>query len=163
MNIFYLDRDPKFAAEYHCDKHIVKMIIEYAQLLSAAHHIHQSSQEIIDKIYKKTHVNHPSVIWTASSLEHYNWLYKLFLEVNYEYTKRYNKIHKTYEKLAGILKTPPKNLKSNGFIDPPKAMPKYCKVKDVVESYRNYYNLEKSKIAKWKNGNIPFWFKRIIN
>jgi hypothetical protein len=32
MNIFYLDEDPKICAQYHCDKHVVKMIIEYAQL-----------------------------------------------------------------------------------------------------------------------------------
>ena len=37
MNIFYLDNDPKVAAEMHCDKHVVKMLVEYAQILSTAH------------------------------------------------------------------------------------------------------------------------------
>lgn len=37
MNIFVLDRDPRVAAAFHCDKHVVKMIVEYAQLLSTAH------------------------------------------------------------------------------------------------------------------------------
>ena len=32
MNVFYLDRDPVKAANDHCDKHCVKMILEYAQL-----------------------------------------------------------------------------------------------------------------------------------
>lgn len=34
MNIFALDRHPGYAAMYHCDKHIVKMATEYAQILS---------------------------------------------------------------------------------------------------------------------------------
>lgn len=39
MNIFALDNDPKLAAQMHLDKHIVKMPIEYAQLLSTAHRL----------------------------------------------------------------------------------------------------------------------------
>ena len=37
MNIFYLHKDPKVCAEQHLDKHVVKMLIEYAQLMSTAH------------------------------------------------------------------------------------------------------------------------------
>ena len=37
MNIFYLNEDPRIAAEEHCDKHVCKMTIEYCQLLSTAH------------------------------------------------------------------------------------------------------------------------------
>ena len=39
MNIFYLHKDPEISAKMHCDKHVVKMIIEYAQLMSTAHRI----------------------------------------------------------------------------------------------------------------------------
>ena len=39
MNIFYLDPDPKVCAEMHNNKHTVKMIIEYAQLMSTAHRV----------------------------------------------------------------------------------------------------------------------------
>jgi len=39
MNIFFLDFDVKKCAEYHCDKHVVKMILETAQLLCSAHHV----------------------------------------------------------------------------------------------------------------------------
>ena len=79
MNIFYLDKNPKLAAKYHCDKHIVKMIIEYAQILSTVHHLYNSPNEILNKIYKKTHINHPCVKWAASNLENYNFLYNLEL------------------------------------------------------------------------------------
>ena len=37
MNIFYLHKKPEISAQLHCDKHVVKMIIEYAQMLSTAH------------------------------------------------------------------------------------------------------------------------------
>jgi hypothetical protein len=43
MNIFYLDHDPALAAQYHCDKHVVKMILELGQLLSTAHRLQTSS------------------------------------------------------------------------------------------------------------------------
>ena len=46
MNIFYLDREPKTCAEMHCDKHVVKMIIEYAQLLSTAHRLLDGTQDV---------------------------------------------------------------------------------------------------------------------
>jgi hypothetical protein len=39
MNIFYLDKDPIKAAEYSCDKHVVKMILESAQMLCTAHRV----------------------------------------------------------------------------------------------------------------------------
>lgn len=39
MNIFHLDRDPVVAARMMCDKHVVKMIVEYAQLMSTAHRV----------------------------------------------------------------------------------------------------------------------------
>ena len=39
MNIFYLDRDPKIAAQLACDKHVVKMILESAQMLCTAHRV----------------------------------------------------------------------------------------------------------------------------
>lgn len=37
MNIFVLDTNPQKAAEYHCNKHICKMLLESAQMLCAAH------------------------------------------------------------------------------------------------------------------------------
>lgn len=49
MNVFALDRDPYISASYHCDKHVVKMIVEYAQLLSTAH-------RVLDGTLKEFHV-----------------------------------------------------------------------------------------------------------
>lgn len=58
MNVFYLDRDPVVSAEYHCDAHLRKMLIEYAQMLSTAHWLSTSDDDIEramnSKLYKPT-------------------------------------------------------------------------------------------------------------
>ena len=101
MNIFYLDKRPDDAAEMHCDKHCVKMILEYAQMLSTAHR--ELDGNVPDILYKSTHKNHPSTIWTRSSKQHYDWLFRLFRMLSAEYTLRYGKFHKTWNKLGKIL------------------------------------------------------------
>ena len=79
MNIFYLDEDPVLAAQMHCDKHVVKMILESAQLLSTAHLL-IDGDELADErgLYKATHKNHPSSKWVRDSSENYEWLWNLF-------------------------------------------------------------------------------------
>jgi len=85
MNIFYLDKDPRICAENHCDKHCVKMILEYAQLLSTAHRVLDGdpNQELPDGrqdvLYKATHVNHPSAVWVRQNEANYKWLYKMWI------------------------------------------------------------------------------------
>jgi len=157
MNIFFLDTDPKTCAEYHCDKHVVKMILEYAQLLST------SQREIYgdkcsDYLYKSTHKNHPSSIWTRANARHYHWLYKLFYYLCGEYEKRYNKIHLTDAKLKLRLKYTPDKMKIDFFSPPPQCMPDEHKSDDTVQAYRNYYNVDKAYMCKWKNTSKPEWF-----
>lgn len=162
MNIFYLHHDTKLCAEYHCNKHVVKMIIEYAQILSTAHReLDRIPYSIMDDLYKSTHVNHPSTIWARLSSQHYVWLYNLFIACCDEYTLRYGKIHKTDLKLRNILKSLPNNIQDNGWKNPPLCMPDYCKSSDAIESYRNFYNREKSAFAVWKHRSTPEWFYAI--
>ena len=160
MNIFYLDKRPDDAAEMHCDKHCVKMILEYAQMLSTAHR-ELDGNNVPDILYKATHKNHPSTIWARSSKQHYDWLFRLFRMLSAEYSMRYSsgvfKVHKTWDKLGKILEIAPKNIKDNGWEDPPQCMPDHCKDDDVVRAYRNYYILEKKHFAVWKHSNTPKW------
>ena len=98
MNIFYLDNDPDACAEQHCDKHVVKMCIEYAQLLSTAHRVIDGNEWegrtvngrrvkryfledplMNENVYKACHVNHPSAKWVRDSRENYNWLYDMWM------------------------------------------------------------------------------------
>ena len=167
MNIFYLSSCPQEAAESHNDKHCVKMILEYAQMLSTAHR--ELDGDVPDILYKSTHKNHPSTIWTRSSKQHYDWLFRLFRQLSAEYTLRFSKsgdwgrdlkVHKTWDKLGKILETTPKNIKDNGWVDPPQCMPDHCKDKDVIKAYRNYYIKEKNNFAVWKYTAEPGWFSK---
>ena len=128
MNIFYLSHDPKECAEWHMDRHSVKMILEYAQLLSTAHRV-LDGVELIGlsdsgrkkkfwtlgdsrdyTLYKATHINHPSAIWCRKGIVQYRWLHNLLIELCKEYTYRYGKIHKVERSgLLWELEKPPKN------------------------------------------------------
>lgn len=152
MNIFFLDKSPMFSAQYQCDKHVVKMILESAQLLSTVQRIYNCHN---DMLYKATHINHPCTQWVKSSYSNYVWLLIHFFYLNLEYNYRYNKNHKSFSLFsllsaipADLPKTPLQlNLKVTDNDHP-----------DIVQSYRNYYK-NKSKTIKmnWTNRKIP-WF-----
>ena len=159
MNIFYLDRDPKIAAQMMCDKHVVKMILESAQMLSTAHRVLDGDYRA-DRggFYKMAHKNHPSTIWVRSSSENYRWLWKHFDALLKEYTHRYGKHHAT-ERLRNILYMPPLNIVHGvPLTDPPQCMPEVCKGEDTVLAYQNYYIIEKSGFARWTKRETPAWF-----
>lgn len=181
MNIFFLDQDPGIAAQYHCDKHVIKMILETAQILSTANRVLDGKEykEKVKKrnlkrwklddcrediLYKATHVNHPCAIWARECSENYLWLYDLFVALNWEYTNRFRKTHKSMS-LGGMLAQLPKNIPpARDMTFPALAMPEHCRVEnDPVLSYRIYYVKEKSRIASWyKNKTLfPPWWKDI--
>jgi len=159
MNIFILDNNPELAARFHNDKHVVKMTLEYAQLLSTAHHVIDGPQE--SPFYKPTHINHPDAVWVRSYIGAYNFVYDLFEAVSKEYTYRYGREHLCWTKLGRVLDSPPKNINTDlsKILPVPKCMPDSCKVEDPVESYRNYYREEKSRMASWKNREVPYWYE----
>lgn len=175
MNIFYLHNDPKTCAQQHVDKHVVKMILEYGQLLSTAHrildgvlsngvsasgrkrtsYVLQDSRDSV--LYSATHANHPSARWARLGEQNYRWLFTLFCELLDEYTYRYGKQHAT-SRLLTTLARPPKNIKMDEpFSAPLLAMPDEFKVDCAIQSYRNYYNGGKSHMFKWKNRPTPDW------
>ena len=152
MNIFFLDFDTKKCAEYHCDKHVVKMILETAQLLCGSHWVTGSEAP-----YKLSHKNHPCAIWVRESLSNYLYLCDLGLELCKEYTYRYGKRHKSQDIIEWCLVNKP-NIHDVDFTVPPIAMGDEFKIgNDVIESYRNYYIKAKSSFTVWKNRPIPDW------
>jgi hypothetical protein len=179
MNIFYLHNDPRTCAEMHNDKHCVKMILEYAQLLSTAHRFLDGNPDqrlstsgrkktvyvLADHrdttLYSATHINHPSAIWVRKSSENYIWLANLLLDLCTEYTHRYGKVHKVErDGLCYILyKNIPTNIGNDGWSEPTPAMPDDVKVPgDSLMSYRKYYIQNKAHLANWKNRPAPIWF-----
>ena len=157
MNIFVLDWDVKKCAEYHNDKHVVKMILETAQLLCGVHHI--VNKDNTDITYKLSHKNHQCSIWARESLTNYLWLCELGLELCKEYTYRYGKRHKSLDVIEWCVVNKP-NILDKDLTEPAKAMPEKYKVKSVVESYRNYYLGDKAYFSKWKNRETPEWFNQ---
>jgi len=156
MNIFVLDENPQIAAQMHNDKHVVKMILETAQLLCGVHHM-TDSQYV--RPYKLSHKNHPCSIWSRECIENYVWLCDLGLSLCEEYTYRYGKRHKSQDVIEWCLVHKP-NLSNNKDLTPfALAMPDECKVNSAVESYRLYYITHKKSLGTWKNRNKPEWFK----
>ena len=155
MNIFVLDRDVRKCAQYHNDKHVVKMILESAQLLCGVHHMVEENTDEVP--YRLSHKNHPCSIWARENISNYLWLCELGLELCKEYTHRYEKRHKSQDVIEWCLINLP-NIPEEDFTEPPKAMPEEYKVDDVVQSYRNYYLGDKKYFSKWKKGEVPYWF-----
>lgn len=157
MNIFFLDEDVKKCAQYHCDKHVVKMVLETAQLLCGVHWMTEGGY--YDIPYKLSHKNHPFSMWARESLSNYFLLCELGYELCKEYTYRYGKRHKSQDIIEWCMTHKP-NIIDKGLTEQPKAMPEEYKVKgNVVQSYRNYYMGEKKGFTTWKNRETPNWFK----
>lgn len=155
MNIFVLNSDPVLAAIDMCDKHVVKMIIESAQLLCTAHNTQYSP-------YRRTHPKHPCSIWTASTFDNYFWLLSHGFALCDEYSNRYKKIHKSYDVLLWCRDNTPSHFINGacGMTEFAQAMPDQYKHKNAVIAYRQYYLGEKARFARWKTGNIPAWFQQ---
>lgn len=154
MNIFILDYDPAAAAQYHCDKHVIKMILESAQMLCTACNLDGQSTP-----YKTTHKNHPCNVWVRESLTNWLWLRQLAFWLNEEYRIRYHKKvnHKSWNVINSLYDP---NIPDKGLTDFVKAMPEqYRNNGSVVNCYRSYYLGEKSNIAKWSNRSAPFWWR----
>jgi hypothetical protein len=180
MNIFVLDNDPVIAAQLQCDKHVVKMIVETAQLLSTAHRMLDGTlEQRLSKsgrkqkyyalpdpdesiYYKACHHNHPSGIWTRESNTNYNWLYDHFIALCDEYTYRYGKVHATDTKLRDALRAVPKNIPDTSLTPFKLAMgsnPECIDNSDPVGSYRSYYKTKKDRFKMaWTKRNTPEWF-----
>ena len=148
MNIFYLHSDPVKAAQIQYNKHVVKMILESAQMLCTAHHCYGNAEQKLNVPYKQAHLNHPSTIWARKSRATYRWLYLHMMALGDEYTKRYGKIHLTITKCAKFLNVPPVHIQGDEWSEPPQAMPDQYKVPGCsITAYWNYYEGEKYLIA----------------
>jgi len=186
MNIFYVDPDPTTAAEALVDKHVVKMILESAQLLSTAHRVLDGEEKIVEKyvtgsfparyrkkktwilpdgreniMYQSTHMNHPSAIWCRTSIQNYDWLVDHMYALMREYTHRYGKTHKCQGELSYQLQSPPKHLTDYDATPMPSCMAEeYIVSDDPLTNYRNYYKVGKLNLHKWTNRQPPEWINQ---
>ena len=182
MNLFILDEDAVKAAQLQCDKHVVKMIVESAQMLSTAHRMLDGTLtrrksksgktmskywELQDErenvLYKAVHAGHPCTVWTMESSNNYNWHYVHFVALCDEYKYRYGKVHGTDKLLREALATPPKNIPVGYLTQQPLAMkanPECMDFNDVVGSYRKFYQTKQARFKMaWTARPIPEWFR----
>tara|TARA_B100001057_G_scaffold499484_1_gene610329 strand:+ start:99 stop:641 length:543 start_codon:yes stop_codon:yes gene_type:complete len=174
MNLFYLHEEPEVSAKLHCDKHVVKMIIEYAQMLSTAHRMldgeqytdsssgrkiqrWEHSNSNMDKmLYKASHINHPSTRWVRENAIQYQYAYDMFTALCDEYTYRYKRVHLTDKKLRVILDEIPRNCPIGEWSEPPQCMPEDVKVPgDSISAYHKYYRNYKRSFSVWTERPIP--------
>lgn len=152
MNIFVLHQDPIIAAKHHCDKHVVKMILETAQIMSAVAH-----KQGYNAPYRLTHKNHPCTLWAGINASNFAWLAQLGFALGDEYKQRYGKIHKSIAVIQWCIDNV-KNLQQGSMTPFAQAMPEQYKRKDAVQAYRLYYKGEKAYMATWKT-QAPEWWK----
>lgn len=145
MNIFVLDTQPTLAARYHTDRHVVKMVLETAQMLCTAGNVGP---------YKPTHASHPCTVWASYSLENWCWLRLLGEALGAEYTHRYGKVHKSHSVISSL---PRPQLPRRGQSPFALAMPECYKQDDAVEAYRAYYRGEKAGLFRWTGRTPPSW------
>ena len=180
MNLFVLDKDPTIAAQVQCDKHVVKMIVESAQMLSTVHRMLDGVEtkrrsvsgktmakyfELPDDrehtLYKACHFNHPCTIWTRESMFNYRWHYIHFAALCDEYTYRYGKIHSTDTKLRKALEQLPNNIpvvKMTQFKLAMKSNPE-CISSCPITSYRKFYETKQHRFKMdWTKRKAPEWF-----
>ena len=164
MNIFVLDECPVISAQMQCDKHIVKMPLETAQMLCSVFHRHGQGHLVP---YREVHKNHPCTLWTGDSVDNFIWLWKHGMELCFEYTRRYNKIHKCQQVIMDLSKTDLGTLQYQDMeMTPhPQCMPDKYKSTELrihsntVRAYRRYYVNDKKDIAKWeKSRPMPDWY-----
>ena len=146
MNIFVLSEDPIIAAQYHCDKHVPKMILESAQMLST----------VLNGPYLPAYRNHPCTLWVAESRENAMWLSEMAHELNSEFRKRFN--NKSHQSWLVINDLWPEicKLPSNGLTPFAQAMPDHLKQDNSVQAYRDYYRTK--TFATWRFG-APWWWE----
>jgi len=149
MNIFILDRDPVVAAQLQCDKHVVKMILESAQMMATI-----ARKQGIESRYKSTHANHPCTVWAGKSKGNFEWLSLHALALCEEYTYRYGKIHKSQEVIESLLQVATKL--PSGSSEFVQCMPDEHKDSCAVKAYQKYYNTK--TFAKWSKRTKPEWY-----
>ena len=153
MNIFHLHKDPKTCAEYHCDKHVVKMILETAQMLSTAYRKKFNDGE---ELYKTAFPKHPMTIWVGASGDNFFWTIKLLDQLLYQYTLRYKKVHSTI-KISNLFHGRYKLWHGwkTEFTQQPQCMPDEYKHEDYITAYKQYYIGEKKRFAKYTGVDTP--------
>lgn len=155
MNIFYLDDDPKKCAEYHADRHIVKMPIETTQMLCT----NLRERFGIEVPYKSVYINHPCTVWVGESHANFEWMWDFGMTLCQEYSYRYNKLHKCQLVLESLVDIIPDSSSwtTQDFTPRPLCVAPEFKRFGPVVAYRLQYLYRKQRMFKWTGRLVPYW------
>ena len=164
MNIFILSACPIEAAKQQCDKHVVKMPVESAQMLASALRRHGATDIDMPFTSKGTpyqggYPHHPCTVWAGETRNNFLWLCEHGIALSAEYTYRYNKLHacdkaiRHMTKFANLIPVGPRT----SFVQ---AMPDQYKIHNApIKAFRKYYLGDKSRFATWNKGrDAPSWW-----
>lgn len=175
MNIFMLSSFPWAAARFHHDKHVIKMALETAQILSAVCHLSgKVPKKKLKKLYGLSHANHPCVIWAGKRYANARYLWQLAHALDHEKQRRWKSGPHKATKISQLAFEylyeyvwPANKPRHNLMSRPAQAMPEEYRSASVIESYRAYYCNEKMKMgpkrrgrrtrSRWTNRREPFW------
>ena len=166
MNIFTLHTNPRMAARMQCDKHVVKMPLESAQMLASA--LRRYGATDIDmpftkagKPYGNSHPNHPCTVWAGDTRANFTWLCEHGLALCEEYTNRYDKVHACSHAIRHLARFD-NYIPAGRRTSFAQAMPdEYKSPRAPVSAYRKYYISDKADIAVWNKGRLaPHWWPK---
>ena len=169
MNLFLLSLNVCECSRWHCDKHVVKMILEIVQMLYTSWHVNNPHDPRLMHAplcissgkngYKKSHMNHPMAKWMRHSRGNYRFAVRLASALCLEFKFRYGKYHACTEHVLWLSSNLP-HFEKIEMTTVPQCMPDEYKVEgDSVQAYRNYYMGAKRSFATWKHRGPPPWWK----
>jgi len=163
VNIFVTDEDPVKSAQTLCDKHVVKMVLESAQMLSTAWRQWDPESSEERGLYKSAHPNHPCTKWVSEAQENYEWLYEHFKALCEEYTHRYDKQHassRLLNSLSIVPDFPEKARTTFKLAMPPQYKEDAVGERPAIYAYRDYLVHEKRSFARWERdpSRKPDWW-----
>ncbi len=167
MNIFVVDTDPTLSAQQLPDRHVTKMILESAQMLSIVFSNHYWGIGQVMKVdgtpfktEKGAFKNHPCTQWVAEYIENCAWLIQHGQSLCSEFRARYGKPHgleqslldteslfqralgdpiSIHNKVESFARAMPEDLKYNSDIDDVTAYRQYLNTK--TWAYYNYLRI----------------------
>ena len=162
MNRFLINYSPELCARDLCDKHVVKMPLEEAQMLCTTVRLHAPEYAEEAGLYRAVHQKHPCTIWAGQTRANYLYSLDMFREMCREYTHRYGKVHaswRLYDALVDAAQYVP-----DGNITPhPECFSEHTDLKSgrpwPIQSYRKFYMTKQKRFKMvWTKRDMPEWF-----
>lgn len=155
MNIFFLSWLVHECASFYFDRHVVKMILETAQLLCTAHW--ETGSALPHVFYRSTHKNHPSAVWVRAHRNNYQWVAWLGI------ARRYKKNHACELLMMHLAQHVPPALPNFALLGVtlpvPQAMPEELRTPDAVLPVCQDCKTEYAAVehVKRQEDNVIWW------